>query len=111
MKPAQSEFFASQGYLRLEGFYPARRITAIKQKVLEEFKRLSTRANLAGSLRSLPHFQQIARLSALVKVPGLHEALATTELTELIADWVDGGWRRVKALNYCCLRPSKAIGH
>lgn len=84
MKPAQAEFFASQGYLRLEGLYPARRIAAIKQKVLDEFKRLSTRPNLTSSLRALPHFQQIAKLSTLVKIPGLHEALATTELTELI---------------------------
>lgn len=60
---------------------------AIRQRVLDELERLSAKAGRRGlpvSLRGLPLFQQIGKLSALVKVPGLHDALVTPELTDLV---------------------------
>ncbi|KRB03241.1 phytanoyl-CoA dioxygenase family protein [Lysobacter sp. Root690] len=85
MKPDQAELFAAQGFLRLDAFHPKRRMAAIRQKVLDEVKRLSARTSPMKSLRQLPFFQQIGKLSALVDVPGLHDALATPELIELMA--------------------------
>lgn len=85
MKPDQAEFFAAQGYLRLDAFHPKSRMEAIRRSVLDEMKRLSARTGLTKSLRQLPFFQQIGKLSALVDVPGLHGALATPELIEFIS--------------------------
>jgi hypothetical protein len=80
-------FFTEQGYVRLEGFHPKKRMAAIRQTLLDELKRLQVSAGgkgLPSALRGLPVFQQIGKLSALVKVPGLHEALVTPELVECI---------------------------
>lgn len=84
MKPEQAELFATQGYLRLDAFHPPKRMAAIRQNVLDDVKRLSARTGLAKSLRSLPFFQQIGKLSTLVNVPGLHEALVTPQLIEFM---------------------------
>ncbi|QWF17737.1 phytanoyl-CoA dioxygenase family protein [Lysobacter capsici] len=85
MKSDQAEFFAAQGYLRLDAFHPKSRMAAIRRNVLDEMKRLSARTDVTKSLRQLPFFQQIGKLSALVNVPGLHDALATPELIEFIS--------------------------
>jgi hypothetical protein len=88
MTPAQATFFKEQGYLKLEGFHPQRRTAVIRQRVLDELRRLRGLAGargLPGSLQGLPLFQQITRLSALVKVPGLHDALVTPDLIDRVA--------------------------
>ena len=84
MTPLQTELFADQGYLRLQGFHPERRIAPIRQQLLDELKRISSNARGWSSLRTLPMFQQIGKLSADAKVRGLHETLMNAELVELV---------------------------
>ena len=87
MTPAQADSFARHGYLHLEGFYAKKLVGAIRQKVLDEFKRLGMSADgkrLPKALQGLPVFQQIGKLSALVNVPGLHAALVKPELIECV---------------------------
>ncbi len=84
MTPLRTELFFDQGYLHLQGFHPKRRMTPIRQRLLQELKRISGNARSWGALRSLPVFQQIGKLSAGANVPGLHETLMSTELLELI---------------------------
>jgi hypothetical protein len=88
MTPDQTAFFKEQGYLKLEGFHPQRRTAVVRQRVVDELRRLRGLAGargLPGSLQGLPLFQQITRLSALVKVPGLHDALVTPALIDRVA--------------------------
>lgn len=87
MSPAQTEAFARQGYLRLEGFHPRRILEPIRKKVLAELERVGVSADgkrVPKQLKGLPVFQQIARVSSQVRVPGLHEALVTPELSDCI---------------------------
>ena len=84
MTPLQTELFVDQGYLHLQGFHPKRRIAPIRQQLLDELKRISGNARGWGSLRTLPMFQQIGKLSASANVRGLHETLMNAELVELV---------------------------
>jgi len=84
MKPEHSERFAEQGYLRLEYFHPKDRMMRIKQKVLDEIKRGSDGRSMSRSMRGVPIFQQIAKLSGRVNVVGLHEELVTPELIDIV---------------------------
>lgn len=84
MNPAQIDFFIDQGYLRLEGFHPKNRMMPIRQKLVDELKRLSENKAVSRSMRGVPVFQQIGKLSALIKVPRLHEALVTSELMDVV---------------------------
>lgn len=66
-----------------------------------------------GAVRRLPLFQQIGKLSALVNVPGLHEALVTPALLDLVAEL--GGLASPpaagpRARSCCCRRQGKATG-
>ncbi|MCM5680182.1 phytanoyl-CoA dioxygenase family protein [Schlegelella sp. S2-27] len=77
------KFFNHHGYLRLEGFHPRHRMAAIRQKLLDELQRLRiwvAGKKLPGPVHNLPPFQQIAKLSTLVKLPHVHEAWMTPEL-------------------------------
>lgn len=85
MTPAQTNLFIDQGCLRLEGFHPSKLLASIRQKLLEDLKRASGGKGLPKSLQGLPVFQQIGKLSALAKVPGLHETLVTPALIDGIA--------------------------
>ena len=87
MTPSHTDFFTDKGYVRLEGFHPHKQIAGLRQKLLDEIKRLKTMSggkNLSGALQKLPVFQQIGKLSALVKVPGVHEALVTPALIDCV---------------------------
>lgn len=87
MKPSHADFFIDKGYVRLEGFHPQKRIAGIRQKLLDEIKRLKALPggkSLSSSLQNLPLFQQISKLSALAKVPGVHEALVTPALIDCV---------------------------
>ena len=87
MNSPQTDLFIDKGYLRLEGFHPKKHVAGVRQKLLDELKRLKA---LPGgksplvSLQRLPVFQQIGKLSALVKVPGLHATLVTPGLIEYV---------------------------
>ncbi|MES2938333.1 MAG: phytanoyl-CoA dioxygenase family protein [Pseudomonadota bacterium] len=88
VQATQVDFFREHGYLCLQGFHPKNRMASVRNKLLDELKRLKVWAagkSLSSSLQELPPFQQIAKLSTLVKVPGLHEALITPELLGCIA--------------------------
>jgi hypothetical protein len=83
MQPADLEFFKHHGYLRLGAFHPVHRMASIRQQLLDELRRLrvwDAGKKLPSSLQNLPSFQQIAKLSTLVKLPGLHDAWLTPEL-------------------------------
>jgi len=87
MNQSQKSLFIDSGYQRLEVFYSKKAVAGIGAKVLDEFKLLSSqRGGLASasSLQKLPVFQQIGKLSARIKVPGLHESLSTPELIACI---------------------------
>lgn len=65
-----------------------RQVAGTRQKLLDEFKRLKALPggkSLSNSLQKLPLFQQIGKLSTLVKVPGLHEALVTPDLIDCVS--------------------------
>jgi Phytanoyl-CoA dioxygenase (PhyH) len=85
MTPAQTKLFIDQGCLRLEGFHSGALLASIRQKVLDDLKRASGGKGMPKSLQGLPVFQQIGKLSALAKVPGLHEVLVTPALIDGIA--------------------------
>lgn len=85
MRSLEADVFAAQGYLRLEGFHARTELATLRRALDRELKRIHAGRGAATSLRALPVFQQIGRLSALVKVPGLHETLVTPELRQVIA--------------------------
>ncbi len=89
MTPEQFHFFTTHGYLHLESFHPKKPMAAIQQKVLDDIKRASGGKGVPKSVQGLPVFQQIGKLSALVKVPGLHEALVTPALIDAITQLGD----------------------
>ena len=84
MTSLQTEQFFEQGYLHLPGFHLKGRMAPIRQQLLQELKRISGNARSWGTLRTLPVFQQIAKLSAGANVPGLHETLMSAELFDLV---------------------------
>jgi hypothetical protein len=86
MSPSPREFFASHGYLHLQGFHPKARLAALRQAIAEEVKRSLLRAGTSKALRKLPVFQQIGRLSTLVRVPGVHGMLVTPTLLDLVTE-------------------------
>jgi hypothetical protein len=102
MKSPQADAFIHQGYSKLEGFHPGKRMATIRQALLDELKRLkASRGSLP--LQGLPIFQQIGKLSSLVKIPGLHESLVTTELIDCVTRL--GGRRPPSKTPNCCYRP------
>jgi len=93
MQASQIRFFNDHGHVRLERFHPASRMLTVKRQLLDELRRLKAWApgqGVSGPWRKLPLFQQNARLSALVRLPGLHAALMTPELLATIARLANG---------------------
>lgn len=60
-------------------------MTAIRRRLQDETKRIAGRAGMPPALRGVPAFQQISRLSAMVHCPGLHEALMTPEVVQVVS--------------------------
>jgi len=92
LHPAQHTFLDEQGYLRLPGFLSRVTVLRIRQQIVEELKRLKVWAGGSRSspLAGIPPFQQIARLSGLVKIPDLHDALVTPELRGIVSALASG---------------------
>lgn len=86
MSPTQIDRFKTHGCLHLEGFHPKSRVAPLREKLRDELKRMAGAKGGMGAVRRLPLFQQIGKLSALVNVPGLHEALVTPALLDLVAE-------------------------
>jgi hypothetical protein len=88
MSSVVEETFAANGCVALRGFHPRSLAAGLRRRVQDEVTRLSADATSWKSLRQLPPFQQVARLSTLVKVRDLHQTLVTPELTKLVASLV-----------------------
>ncbi len=85
MTPEQIDRFRDRGVLHLEGFHPKSRVAPLRDRLRDELKRLASAKGGLGAVQRLPLFQQIGKLSAMVDVPGLHEALVTPALLARIA--------------------------
>ena len=84
--PSDLEAFHRQGLLRLRGLHARGAMGAVKERILGELARLKVwnkgRA-AGGSLNALPPFQQIGRLSSMVKLD-LHGALSTPDVQRVV---------------------------
>lgn len=80
LQSSEADFLQAHGYLCLRSFYPRPLMARLRQQIGDQVKKVATK-----QLQALPPFQQITRLSALVKIPGLHEALVTPDLSEKVA--------------------------
>lgn len=80
------DFFAQNGFLKLPAVHSRARLAGIRTSVLNELSSALNGAGASKSLRKLPTFQQIARLSSRVRVHGAQEALLTQELLEIVSD-------------------------
>lgn len=88
VQAVQADFFKEHGYLRLEGFHADKQMAPIQRQLLVELKRLKVWASgksLSSTWRAMPPFQQIARLSTLIKMPGVHETLMTPALLSILS--------------------------
>ena len=83
MKALNPEFFARNGYLRLPAVHSKAHLSGVRQELLSEIARLE-RAGSLRSVRRLPVFQQIVRLSTLVRVARLQEVVMTPPLIDAI---------------------------
>lgn len=96
MAPALADAFRAHGHVRLAGFHPAKRMAPMRRQVQDALSRLGINAGggkprRGGSaLAGLTPFQQIARLSTLVKLPDLEEAIVTPELLAIMAGLAQG---------------------
>jgi len=86
MISANRDFFAENGFLKLPAFHSRARLAAIKTSVLNQLKSSSNGGGASKSLRKLPIFQQITRMSSRVTVHGAQEALLTSELLEIVSE-------------------------
>lgn len=83
MTPEQKLFFRENGYLFLRGAFTKKQVGPVKDHVLGELKRLriwSSGKTLSSSLKEMPAFQQVSKLSQLIKFQGLQERIITQEL-------------------------------
>lgn len=83
MTPDQRSAFRHSGYLRLEGALDRPRVDGLRRAILSELKKLGIGVSgkaIHNPLRSLPVFQQVVRLSGMVRVPDLHARIATPAL-------------------------------
>ncbi len=81
MRPEQRTCFDEQGYLNLKGALTKAQVTPIARYVLDE---LEQRKSASTDLRQFPPFQQIGKLSTLIKRDDLEARLINTELRGMI---------------------------
>ncbi len=86
MNTPSPRHFETHGYLHLEGFHRSPAVAPLRQKLRGRTQAPApTPKGGLSAVQRLPLFQQIGKLSALVNLPGLHEALVTSALLDLIA--------------------------
>lgn len=88
MTPEQKSFFQDRGYLFLTGTLSKSQVRPIKEHVLNELKRLklwSSGKTLSASIKKMPAFQQIAKLSGMIKQNDFHAKLITQAASSPIA--------------------------
>lgn len=77
MSPAfleQRRFFEERGYLHLQGAVSPAQLRPVRDRIVSELRRSGITASGSGlpaSIRSLPAFQQIGKLSRLLNLPDL----------------------------------------
>ncbi|MGE8687737.1 MAG: phytanoyl-CoA dioxygenase family protein [Achromobacter sp.] len=88
LNQSELDFFHSEGYLRLSLFHSKDTLQPLRESILRELSRLKVWAGgkrLGRSLSDLSPFQQISKLSSMVKIAGLDETLNTAEIRSAIA--------------------------
>ncbi len=88
MTPEQKSIFAEAGYLHLKGALGKRQIEPIKAHVLDELKRLkvwSSGKTLSASIKSMPAFQQITKLSGMIKPDDLQARVVSKEMATAVS--------------------------
>lgn len=89
LKQSELDFFHDEGYLRLNLVHSKSHLKPLRESILRELSRLKVWAGgkpLGRSLSDLSPFQQISKLSSMVKIAGLDETLNTAEIRGAIAD-------------------------
>lgn len=74
MTPEQRTFFHERGYLLLQGAVTQSQLRPVRERIVSELRRLGITSSGQGiptSIRKLPAFQQIGKLSRLLEVPDL----------------------------------------
>lgn len=72
LTPEQQALFRERGLLQLKGAAGRSQVSSLREYVLEELERLKVWASgksLSASLKQLPAFQQITRLSGMIRLP------------------------------------------
>jgi ectoine hydroxylase-related dioxygenase (phytanoyl-CoA dioxygenase family) len=92
MTPEQKSFFQDRGYLFLKGTLSKSQVSPIKDHILDELKRLklwSSGKTLSASIKKMPAFQQIAKLSGMIKQNDVHAKLITQAASSPIASLIE----------------------
>lgn len=93
MTPEQRSFFRERGYLFLRGALTRSQVRPIKEHVLDELSRLkiwSSGKSLSASIKGTPAFQQIAKLSGLIKQNDLQSRVITQDVLSTIGSLAEG---------------------
>lgn len=83
MTPQQQSDFAKSGFVLFQSALAGRDVAPLRQRVLDELKRLRLWSGgklLSASLKSAPAFQQIAKVSAAIPHEDLPARLTTPDL-------------------------------
>lgn len=86
--PQQQASFAENGYVHLRGALVKRQTEPAKAHILEELKRLriwSSGKTLSATIKAMPAFQQITKLSGLIRLDELHARLVGQALVPAIS--------------------------
>jgi ectoine hydroxylase-related dioxygenase (phytanoyl-CoA dioxygenase family) len=86
--PEQQASFRDSGYLLLRRALGRNQVDPIKAQVLSELKRLNIWASgktLSASIKSLPAFQQITKISGSIKQDNLHTKVINKEILTAIS--------------------------
>lgn len=81
MNRTQYTLFAENGHLHLKGALPKAQVKPIAKYVMDELERLKVQSS---GLKEMPAFQQIGKLSTLIKRDDLEARLITPELRSMI---------------------------
>lgn len=82
MTPEQKSAFQESGYLLLRQALSKKQVEPVKAHVLSELKRLkiwSSGKSLSVTIKSMPAFQQVTKISSLIKQDDLHSKVIDKE--------------------------------
>ncbi|MBD2113826.1 MULTISPECIES: phytanoyl-CoA dioxygenase family protein [Cyanophyceae] len=88
MTPEQKSFFRERGYILLKKTLTKNQVGPIKEHILDELKRLklwSSGKAMSASIKKMPAFQQIAKLSGMIKQNEIHTKVITQAASSTIA--------------------------